>query len=98
MLAGGAQVAGAQTAAALAGIVRDATGAVVPGVTVTLTGKTLSAPVAIETDHQGRFAISLSPGLYRVRAVAAGRPWSADVEVSASGRNARRPLENAVSL
>jgi iron complex outermembrane recepter protein len=94
VLAGGAQVAGAQTAAELAGIVRDATGAVVPGVTVTLTGKTLSAPVAIETDHQGRFAISLSPGLYQVRAVAAGfEPWSADVEVSASGKTLDVPLK-----
>jgi hypothetical protein len=42
-------------------------GAVVPGVTVTVTGETQSAPVAIETDHQGRFAIRLAPGSYDVR-------------------------------
>lgn len=86
VLAGSAQVARAQTTGALAGIVRDATGAVVSGVTITVTGKTLSAPVAIETDHQGRFSISLPSGLYQVRAVAAGfEPWSSEVELQAGG-------------
>jgi iron complex outermembrane recepter protein len=88
VLAGGAQVAGAQTAGALAGVVRDETGAVVTGVTVTVTliGATLAAPVSIETDHQGRFAISLSPGRYQVSAVAPGfEPWSSEVALRASG-------------
>ena len=86
VLAGDAQVAVAQTTGALAGIVRDATGAVVPGVTVTLSGKTLSAPVAVETDHQGRFSITLSAGLYDVRVVAAGfEDWTHEVELRASG-------------
>ena len=86
VLAGGAPAAGAQASGELAGTVRDATGAVVPGVTVTLTGGTLPAPLAIETDHQGRFAISLSPGLYQVTAVAAGfEHWSTEVELRAGG-------------
>jgi len=86
VLAGDAQVAGAQTTGELAGIVRDETGAVVPGVTVTFTGKTLARPVVIETDHQGRFAISLPPGRYHVRADAAGfAGWEKEVELKAGG-------------
>jgi iron complex outermembrane receptor protein len=86
VLAGGAQAVVEQTTGPLAGIVRDITGAVVPGVIVTVTGGTLSAPVAIETNHQGGFAISLPPGLYEVALVAAGfEPWSTEVELRASG-------------
>jgi iron complex outermembrane receptor protein len=86
VLAGDAQVAGAQTTGELAGIVRDETGAVVPGVTVTLTSERLAAPVAIETDHQGRFAIRLLPGRYHVRADAAGfARWEKEVELKAGG-------------
>jgi hypothetical protein len=82
----GVQAAGSQTTGELSGIVRDATGAVVAGATVTLTGKTLPAPVAIETDDEGRFAISLAPGPYEVSAGVAGfEPWRRDVIVSASG-------------
>jgi iron complex outermembrane receptor protein len=86
VLAGGAQVAGAQAPGALAGVVRDAAGAVMPGVTVTLIGKTPAAPVPIETDDQGRFAISLAPGFYQVKVVVAGfEPWSTEVELRATG-------------
>jgi iron complex outermembrane recepter protein len=86
VLAGGAPVAAAQTTGELAGIVRDATGAVISAVTVTVTGNTLPAPVTIETDHQGRFAFSLPPALYEVRAVAAGfEPWDSHVELKAGG-------------
>ena len=86
VLAGGAQVAGAQTTGELVGIVRDATAAAVPGVTVTITGKTPAAPMAIETDDQGRFAVRLAPGLYHVTVVAAGfDTWSNEVELKASG-------------
>jgi iron complex outermembrane receptor protein len=96
VLAGGAQVAAAQTTGELAGIVRDATGAVVPDVTVTLTGKTLAVPETIETDHQGRFAISLPPGLYRVRIVAAGfEPWDTEVELTTGGASLEVPLRIA---
>ena len=92
-LAGNAQAAGAQTPAELAGIVRDATGAAVPGVAVTLTGQTLAAPVAIKTDDQGRFAVRLAPGLYRVRVDAAGvEPWEHDVELRANGATLDVPL------
>ena len=96
-LAGGVQVVGAQTTGELAGIVRDGTGAVMPGVTVTLTGKTSGpAPVAIQTDDQGRFAVRLSPGLYKVSVVAAGfDTWSTEVELIASGATLDIPLRLA---
>src|SRR5215207_4346114 len=54
--------------AAISGVVRDASGAVLPGVTVTAT-----SPVLIEkervgvTDGEGRFALTqLRPGVYKV--------------------------------
>ena len=54
--------------AGIAGVVKDATGAVLPGVTVTIT-----SPVLIEqqrtavTDGEGRYVVTqLRPGVYRV--------------------------------
>jgi iron complex outermembrane receptor protein len=86
VFAASTQMALAQTTAELAGILRDATGAVVPGATVTLEGKTLPAPVTVASDQQGRFTIRLSPGLFRVSVVTAGfEPWSGEVELTASG-------------
>jgi iron complex outermembrane recepter protein len=93
VVAGGVQVAWAQPTGELAGTVRDATGAVIHGATVTLVGGTLAAPVAIETDHRGRFAIRLPPGVYEMAVVAAGfEPWSTDVELKASGVTLDVPL------
>ena len=86
LLAGGATMAGAQTNGELAGVVRDAAGAVMPGVTVTVTGKTPGAPVSVKTDDEGRFAVTLPPGVYRVTVVIAGfERWSTEVELRASG-------------
>ena len=102
VLAGGAQAAGAQTTGELAGTVRDFTGTVAPGVNVTVTGKTLAAPVSIETDDQGRFAISLPPGLYKVTAFAARfLPWFTEVELRASGATldiSLQPLSDRVTV
>jgi iron complex outermembrane recepter protein len=93
VLPGVAPVAEAQTAGELAGIVRDATGAVVPGATVTVTGKSLPASVVVETDQQGRFVLTLPPGLYDVRAGAAGfASWEREVEVKAGGTMLDIPL------
>jgi iron complex outermembrane receptor protein len=86
VFAGGAQVAGAQATGELSGIVRDDTGALVPGATLTFEGKTLSAPVTVGTDHQGRFVISLLPGLYQVSLDFAGvERWRRVVNVPARG-------------
>ncbi len=61
-----ASSAAAQTAGSVAGVVRDAQGAVVPGVTVTLTGP--AGTRAVTTDGQGAYKIApLAAGTYQVR-------------------------------
>ena len=86
-LAIGAQAATAQTTGELSGVVRDATGAVVPGATVTVTPRILTGPpVAVETNDEGRFTVRVPPGVYQL-SVAAVRFKSSprDVEVTAKG-------------
>ena len=70
LLAGSAVLsAGAQTAALgnIAGIVRDSTGAVVPGATVTVTNSQTGAARTLTTDSEGHYAATfLQPGPYEV--------------------------------
>ncbi len=94
MLAG-APTATAQMPGELTGIVRDATGAVLPGAIVTVRGKTLREPVTIETDRRGRFAVDLPPGVYEVTATAAGFiAWSGAVD----SRSSSAPLDIALRM
>ena len=66
-----ATVAAAQTGA-IAGIVVDATGGVLPGATVMLTGAA-GGPTTTQTDAEGRFAFGgLSPGVYAVTVFLSG--------------------------
>jgi hypothetical protein len=67
-------VAGAQTAAGLTGVVRDTTGAVLPGVTVEAASPALIEKVrSTTTDGQGRYNITgLRPGAYTVTFTLAG--------------------------
>src|SRR2546425_7538991 len=60
--------AGAQTAGAIAGVVRDTTGAVLPGVTVEAASPALIEKVrSATTDAQGNYKIvDLRPGTYSV--------------------------------
>ena len=61
--------AGAQTAALgnIAGVVRDSSGAVVPGVSVTITDTLTGASRTITTDSEGHYAATfLQPGIYEV--------------------------------
>ena len=62
--------AAAQIATAtLAGNVRDATGAALPGVTITIRSAATGAVRTTTTDIQGRYRIpALEPGDYEVRA------------------------------
>src|SRR5438552_6207415 len=62
------QVAWAQTTAGITGVVRDASGAVMPGVTVEAASPALIEKVRTAiTDDQGRFNIvDLRPGIYTV--------------------------------
>ncbi len=81
----------------LVGVVRDGTGAVLQGVSVTVAGDALPASRAVVTDDQGRYAFdSLSPGKYVVTTMAEGfEPRSVDVVVGASG--ATRDIELPLS-
>jgi Carboxypeptidase regulatory-like domain len=61
------------TGADLDGIVRDETGAVIPGVTITVTNQATNLHRTAVTDAQGRFLVpALSPGRYQVRAEMSG--------------------------
>src|SRR5262245_33713562 len=64
----------AQTAGSIAGVVRDATGAVLPGVTVEAASPALIEKVrAVSTDSEGQYKIlELRPGTYTVTFTLAG--------------------------
>jgi hypothetical protein len=66
--------ASAQTATAtLSGIVRDDTGAVLPGVTLTIRNAATGVVRTVTTDSEGRYrASALDPGEYEIRAELAG--------------------------
>ena len=73
LLAVGVDAASAQPAGRLAGVVRDATGSVLPGVTVTVDGLALGAPRTVVTDEHGQYVLdSLPEGRYRVTAAFSG--------------------------
>jgi iron complex outermembrane recepter protein len=76
----------AQGAAAISGVVRDSTGALVPGATVTVTNAASGAERAAVTDAEGRYQLAALPGgRYEVRAVLAGfRTEVRNVELAAS--------------
>ena len=62
-----------QTTGQIEGVVLDATGAVLPGVTLTITSPALVAAKVIVTDGAGLFrAPGLAPGIYKVEAVLSG--------------------------
>jgi len=64
----------AQTSSAIEGTVRDESGGVMPGVTLTLTSPALQVPQMVEvTDSQGHYKFSdLRVGVYRVKTDLAG--------------------------
>ena len=58
---------------AISGAVADATGAVVPGATVTIVNIGTNATVSLTTNAEGRYTASqLTPGTYKISATAAG--------------------------
>src|SRR5712692_7585513 len=74
ILGGTAATAAAQTRSMLTGTIRDNSGAVIPGVTVTLTGPSLlGGPKIAVTNADGVYRLpELSPGVYDVSAELAG--------------------------
>ena len=80
-----ASVAWAQPAPRLSGLVRDATGSALPGVTVTVAGTALAAPRTVVTDERGRYEVDTLPtGRYSIMAALRGfEPWSTEIDVGA---------------
>jgi len=64
----GSAAAWAQQVTSIAGVVRDASGAVVPGVTVEVTSPVLIEKVrTVITDEQGQYrVVDLRPGTYEI--------------------------------
>jgi len=87
LLSIGVDAATAQTVGRLAGVVRDATGSVLPGVTLTVAGPTLGAPRTVVTDEHCRYVLdSLPEGRYLVTAAfGAFEPRTTEVQVGAGG-------------
>ena len=86
LIALGAVVVSAQPGGQLTGVVRDITGSVVPGVTVTVSGATLIAPRTVVTDEHGEYVVDALPaGRYLVTAAFSGfEPTSTAIEVGAT--------------
>jgi iron complex outermembrane receptor protein len=84
LLSFGVTAAWAQPAGQLAGVVRDTTGGVLPGVGVTVTSVAAVAPQTILTDEQGRYeAGALPPGRYTVQASLSGfQSKAAEVDIN----------------
>ncbi|HET7747367.1 MAG TPA: TonB-dependent receptor [Vicinamibacteria bacterium] len=88
LLAHGASAALAQPAGRLAGVVRDDSGGVLPGATVSIAGGSTSARPSVVTDQQGRYAFdALPPGRYVVTAALSGFQ-SRGHEIDVAGRPA----------
>ncbi len=77
-----------ETTSAIVGQVRDTTGAVVPGATVTITNQATGLKRSARTDDAGRFSFpQLKPGTYSVRAEAQGfDPGQNDNVISGLGQ------------
>jgi iron complex outermembrane receptor protein len=92
-------LASAQTGSKVTGVVRDATGAALPGVTVVATHTTTRASHTTTTAGDGTFALSLPPGSYAVAATVTGfRRTEQTLEVAAdTARSLEFTLEAALA-
>ena len=75
----------AQAVGQLTGVVRDTTGAVLPGVAVTVTGTALAAPRTVVTNELGRYEIDNLPvGRHVVEATLSGfEPHAVEMAIAA---------------
>ncbi len=88
----GSEAVQAQSSASIAGTVRDAQGALVPGVQVTLVGQNNAVDRMLTADSKGAFTFAeLAPGTYHLKISAVGREPSLLVEV-VLGAGERREL------
>ena len=67
-LTGGAPAWAQSTEGTINGVVRDSTGTVVPGVTVTATNRVTNASQTVATSGDGSYSLSVPPGAYSVTA------------------------------
>lgn len=83
-----------QSFASIAGTVRDAQGAVIPGIPVTLSGLDNAVNRAVTADSKGAFTFAgLPPGTYLVKIDAAGlEPFASDAVVLGAGEKRQLPL------
>jgi hypothetical protein len=90
LLAGASSLSAAQTErGSIVGVVKDATGGVLPAVTITVTNTATGVEQTFFTNNQGVYeAPFLSPGMYRVTAALSGFTTAAvaDVEVNIGRR------------
>jgi iron complex outermembrane receptor protein len=88
----------AQAQAKITGVVRDATGAALPGATVTATHLTSSTSRTATTGVDGSYSIAVPPGAYTVSVSLAGfRRGSRGVEVPETGATADFSLDAQLS-
>jgi Carboxypeptidase regulatory-like domain len=95
------------------GIVRDTTGAVVPGATVTITNNQTAASRTLTTDTDGHYSVEfLQPGSYEIVAggssfgkfdlksvpVSVGAPVTVDISLPAASVNAEVTVSSAAPL
>ena len=74
----------AQTENRITGVVRDASGAGIPGATVTVTNQTTKDSKTAITGIDGSYSVSVTPGQYSVAAASAGfRRTAQDVDIAA---------------
>ncbi len=78
--------ASAQAQGKVSGVVKDTTGGVIPGVTITATNQATKASQTATTGNDGSYSFSLSPGSYSVTANLLGfRRTTQAVDVAAGG-------------
>ena len=77
----------AQTLGTISGEVRDSSGAIVPGVTITATNKATNAVREAQSNTSGEYSLpAMQPGIYEVKAALPGfRTVTQTVEVQVQG-------------
>ena len=88
----------AQAEGRLTGLVRDITGAGIPGVTATATNQSTRASQTTTTDSGGNYAFTLPAGVYSVSATLVGfRTVTQTIEIGAGARQLDLSLQPALS-